>query len=138
MNESPTQSEHQSSSSLKPLDAIGIGASLLCLIHCMAMPVLVAFAPMLVPQFFEGPAAHYILGIVVLTFAILAIGPGYARHKKMPVAVLAVAGVSAVLCATFLMNESRWEFPLITAGNVVLIVAHVKNYRLISKPCCSH
>jgi hypothetical protein len=42
----------------------------------------------------------------------------------------------AVLIATFLLGESRYEFPLITAGNLMLIVAHVKNYKLISKACC--
>jgi hypothetical protein len=123
-------------SALRPLDMLGIGASSLCLVHCMAMPVLIAAMPMFVPQVLEGPVAHYILGIAVLTFALLAIGPGYARHRQNGVAIFAAIGVVAVLIATFLLGESRYEFPLITAGNLMLIVAHVKNYKLISKACC--
>jgi hypothetical protein len=131
------QEEHVApSNNLRPLDMLGIGASSLCLVHCMATPVLIAAMPMVMPQLLEGPIAHYILGIAVFTFALLAIGPGYARHRKTAVAVIASIGVLAVLIATFVLGESRWEFPLITAGNLMLIVAHIKNFKLISKPCC--
>ena len=126
---------------LLSLDMLGIVASGACVVHCVALPFVVALIPSLGLQFLEGNFAHRLLAGFVLSFALLAVLPGYMKHKQTPVLFSMVAGLSLVLFATFarapLMRES-YELPLITAGNFILVLTHMRNRRLVSCPVASH
>jgi hypothetical protein len=130
--------EHTSRQAIVSMDALGIFASTLCLIHCLAMPLLVAFLPVLGLQFLEGHAAHQILAGFVVAFGLLAILPGYMKHRKPAVLAGLIIGLFLVLTATFGsvagMSETL-ELPLITVGNLVLVVSHLFNRQLCK---CNH
>jgi uncharacterized membrane protein (UPF0136 family) len=130
--------EHNSRQTIVSMDALGIFASTVCLIHCLAMPLVVAFLPLLGLEFLEGHGAHQALAGFVVAFGLLAILPGYMKHRKPAVLAGLVIGLTFVLAATFGyavgLSESA-ELPLITVGNLVLVVSHLFNRQLCK---CNH
>ncbi len=130
--------EHNSRRTIVSMDALGIFASTVCLIHCLAMPLVVAFLPLFGLQFLEGHGAHVALAGFVVLFGLAAILPGYMKHRKPAVLAGLVVGLTLVLAATFGyvvgLSESA-ELPLITVGNLVLVVSHLFNRKLCQ---CDH
>jgi prepilin signal peptidase PulO-like enzyme (type II secretory pathway) len=130
--------EHQSAVAIVSLDNLGIAASSLCLVHCLAMPFVIAFLPLLGWQFLEGRPAHRILAFFVFSFAVFAVVPGYWKHKKTSVLLSMLFGLSLVLIATFTARQfmpERLELPLITLGNLILVATHWRNRALAE---CRH
>jgi hypothetical protein len=122
--------EHTTSSAIISLDALGITASTICIIHCMAMPFVITMLPFLGWQFMEGRTAHHILAGFVITFALLAVVPGYLKHKRRDVLASMLLGLSFVLYATFAPRRilpENLELPLITIGNIILVATHWRN-----------
>lgn len=115
------------------MDTLGIAASSLCLVHCLAMPLVVGILPLVGLKFLEGHQAHVMLAFFVLSFALLAIVPGYFRHKRADILAMMLVGVGLVLYATFAaqytLGESA-EIPLITIGNLILVATHLRNRAL--------
>jgi len=130
--------EHTSRQAIVSMDTLGICASTLCLIHCLAMPLVVAFLPLFGLQFLEGHGAHQVLAGFVVAFGLLAILPGYMKHRQPAVLAGLIVGLALVLFATFGyavgLSESA-ELPLITVGNLVLVVSHLFNRQLCK---CNH
>jgi hypothetical protein len=121
---------HSTARAIVSLDTLGITASTLCIIHCMAMPFVITMLPVLGWQFLEGKTAHRVLAAFVITFALTAVVPGYFKHRRRDVLVSMLVGLGCVLYATFapsaILPES-FELPLITLGNLVLVATHWRN-----------
>jgi hypothetical protein len=124
------QHVHSATNAIVSLDALGITASTICIIHCMAMPFIITMLPVLGWQFLEGKTAHRVLAAFVITFALTAVVPGYFKHRRRDVFVSMLVGLGFVLYATFapsaILPESL-ELPLITAGNLILVATHWRN-----------
>jgi hypothetical protein len=133
--------EHTTSNAIVSMDTLGITASTICIIHCMAMPFLITLLPLFGWQFLEGRTAHRVLAAFVLTFALLAVVPGYLKHRRQDILASMLAGLSCVLYATFapadIMPEAL-ELPLITIGNIILVATHWRNRKLSSCQMHSH
>ncbi len=111
-------------------DTLGICASSLCLVHCMAVPLLISVLPVVGSRFLEADWTHKALAFFVLSFALLAVAPGYLKHKKRAVLLGLATGLSFVLAATFLSGkllDNKWEVPLITIGNLIVVATHWRN-----------
>lgn len=127
------QEHHKKVQTTVLLDNLGIAASTLCLIHCMAMPFLVALLPFLGLQFLEGEVAHRVIALFVFAFAIFAIGPGYMQHRKKQVLIATIFGLSLVAGALLIagpMFGEQYELPFITTGNLILVITHLRNRKL--------
>jgi hypothetical protein len=121
---------HSTANAIVSLDTLGITASTICIIHCMAMPFIITLLPVLGWQFLEGKTAHRVLAAFVLTFALTAVVPGYLKHKRRDVLVSMLVGLGFVLYATFAPGAvlPEWlELPLITTGNLILVATHWRN-----------
>jgi hypothetical protein len=117
------------------MDTLGIAASSLCLVHCLAMPFIIGMLPFLGLQFLEGHQAHVVLAGFVLAFAVTAVVPGYFKHHRKDILAAMFLGLSLVLIATFSATSEAMELPLITAGNLILVATHMFN-RALSR--CTH
>lgn len=127
------QEHHKKVQTTVLLDNLGIAASTLCLIHCMAMPFLIALLPFLGLQFLEGEVAHRVIALFVFAFAIFAIGPGYMQHRKKQVLIATIFGLSLVAGALLIagpMFGEQYELPFITTGNLILVITHLRNRKL--------
>lgn len=120
------------------LDNLGIVASMLCLVHCLALPFIITLVPFLGLQIFEGHEAHLWMGGFVWAFALFGMVPGYLKHQKRQVLAGMVIGLSlvtfAILGAEPLLGE-QWELPFIVSGNLILVAVHWWNRGLFK---CGH
>ena len=110
------------------LDGAAVGLSALCLIHCLALPLLVAGLPFLA-QFSEGHL-HAQMLVVVLPLSTIALGLGY-RHHRSKLIVLAGAFGMLTLFVGATLAHARWglaaDRSFTITGALVLATAHFYN-----------
>ena len=98
------------------------------------MPLLIGILPALGLTFLQGHAAHQLLAFFVVGFALAAVLPAYLKHRRVTVLASMIIGIGLVLLATFgsgtLFPES-YELPLITVGNLLVVVTHWRNRHLV-------
>jgi len=112
----------------RALDAAGVGLSTLCLVHCLALPVAAAAAP-LAAQLAEAEWVHWAIVALAAPAAILAIAPSLAlRPFPWAVPVFASLGLTGLVSALFVRTEML-ETGLTTLGGVLLASAHILNWR---------
>jgi hypothetical protein len=86
------------------LDGTAVGLSALCLIHCLALPLLVAGLPFLA-QFSEGHL-HAQMLVVVLPLSIVALGLGFRHHRSIQIVIAGIIGMSLLtIGATYAHSE---------------------------------
>ncbi|MGB8768521.1 MAG: MerC domain-containing protein, partial [Candidatus Korobacteraceae bacterium] len=83
-------------------DCIGIGLSLLCLIHCLALPVLIAFAPAILRNLPGDDVTHRSLAVAIGVVGFLAFRSGYKIHRRRWVLAAFVTGLLLVSIAAVL------------------------------------
>lgn len=120
-------------------DRIGVAASVLCLIHCLLLPLAVPMLPLL-----SGVAAaesvHEGLLVLLSVCAVFAFVPGYRTHRTL--SVLVYGGLGVILLAAGVLAHDvavldGLDTPLTVIGGVVLIATHWVNLRLCrSCPVC--
>jgi hypothetical protein len=119
------------------MDTLGVCASSLCMVHCMAMPFVISFLPAFSERYFSHDMVHQVLAFFVVFFCLSAVIPGYLKHRNQSVFALMLGGLVIVLFATFgadALLGARWETPLITGGNFAVVGAHLLNRKF---GCCS-
>jgi hypothetical protein len=110
------------------LDGAAVGLSALCLIHCLALPLLVAGLPFLA-QFAEGHL-HAQMLIVVLPLSTVALGLGFRHHRNVVIVAAGIVGM-AVLTVGATVAHSHWglaaDRSFTIVGALVLATAHFYN-----------
>jgi len=79
-------------------DRLGISASALCLVHCVALPFLLAGMPALAR--FEsslGTGFHIAMAVLVTATVIPALRGGYKRHRDVPTLAFGGWGLTLIL-----------------------------------------
>ena len=106
------------------LDASATGLSLLCLIHCLLLPVLAAFMP-LAGVFAEMEWIHKVLVLTALPITVLAI----VRHRQskavLSFIIPAVLGLALLFAAGFAEELHEIETEITAVGGVLLAGAHI-------------
>jgi tetrahydromethanopterin S-methyltransferase subunit C len=112
-------------------DGLGIFTSILCAIHCALLPLVVSFLPLLGLGFIRHPLFEY--GMIGLAFIIgtSALWHGFNRHHHRLTPWLLFAGGMMMLIAKEVWG--RYELYFLPVAVVLIISAHVVNYRL-SRP----
>jgi len=110
-----------------------LGASLLCLVHCLALPVIFALLPALSSFLPVGESFHlWMLGIAVPASG-LALVSGHAKHSAWWPLLLGVTGLSLLAVGVLMFGETGLETPLTVFGAILLALAHIWNMRLRRK-----
>lgn len=121
-------------------DRVGVLASTACAAHCVILPVLLV-AGTTVPAWFLGEEVfHQAILFVVLPAALVAFSLGCRRHKDHWVIGLGSVGLLGIVLAAFLhgpLGESG-ERILTFGAATLLVLAHVRNYRLCRSANCEH
>src|SRR5690606_29514396 len=114
------------------IDRIAIVLSTVCIVHCLAMPFLIALVPVAALTF--GSDAHFhelMLWLVVPTSAV-GFALGYRVHRNFGVVGIGAAAV-VVLALAALWGHDAWGRTFETSANVaaslVLAFAHWRNFR---------
>jgi hypothetical protein len=112
------------------LDASAIGLSGLCLAHCLALPVVSAFLPVL-GTWAEAEWVHmaFLAAAVPISTVALVRSGGW---KAPEVLGLAMIGIGLLASGVFLAPDEGAEFAMTIAGGLALATAHTLNWRQLS------
>lgn len=120
----------------KYFDRVAIVLSTICIVHCLAMPFVIALLPVTALALGGDGHFHTLMLWFVVPTSILGFGLGVRVHKRagiVLVGALAIAG----LAVTALWGHSAWdpsaEVAVNVAASVVLAAAHWRNFREVRR-----
>lgn len=107
-------------------DVSAIGLSGLCLVHCLALPVLAAFLPMF-GAWSHAEWVHLVFAAIAVPLTGLALWRAH-RRRSLPVVLrlLAVTGLAGLVAGAF--GPEAMDTPVTVAGSLMLATAHVWNW----------
>lgn len=110
------------------LDAWAVALSTLCLIHCLALPMLAAALPLL-GVWAHDEWVHIVFVAIALPLTGFALWRAH-RCRPLPSALRALAalGLAGLLTGALGWPEETWETPLTVSGSLMLASAHVWNW----------
>lgn len=112
------------------IERAALGASFLCLVHCLALPIAIAALPALGSLLPSDSNFH--LGM--LAFAVLASGytltAGQAQHGHSTPLLAGLFGLFALMIGVLAFGGTWLETAFTVAGALLLATAHIANLRL--------
>lgn len=112
------------------IEGAAVSASLMCLVHCLALPFLLLLLPGIIGLFAQSAAFHYVALALVVPSALAAFLLGYRRHRALLPALLGVSGVGCLTVAVLPGAGAGVEFWFTVAGSLLLVTGHILNWRL--------
>ncbi len=120
-------------------DGMAISASTLCIVHCLATPLLIVLIPILASTGLADEAFHRWLLLLIVPTSVLALWLGCRRHKSRVVLYAGLSGLTLIGAAAIwghaLVGESG-EKAATVAGGLMLAAGHWRNYRLCRDAEC--
>lgn len=112
------------------LDGAAIGASLLCLIHCIGLPILFALLPALASIGLPSSEwLHLLLLLTAIPVSALALVGGWRAHGWVVPMLLGALGLSGLAAGLAFDSVPGAETALTVAGSLALAMAHLGNWR---------
>jgi len=122
-------------------DRFSIGISLLCVVHCLGVPLVLSVYPAALATSLLSEEFHQMLLWLVLPSSAVAVQFGCWRHRDWLVLAGAVAGLSVLVVAAGLEGQllSGVGETLVTLlGSALLVASHLRNFSLCRHCDCSH
>ena len=123
------------------LDRFSIGFSTLCLLHCLAVPVLVSVVPVFATFALADERFHLALVALVVPTRVIALCLGCRLHKSRRILICGFAGVFVLVVAAILGGQHLGEIGetvLTVLGASVVALAHWFNFRACRACDCEH
>lgn len=121
------------------LDRLSISASALCLLHCLATPLLLVALPVLSATFMADETFHLWMVTIVLPLSLAALFIGCRRHRDGLVITLGLIGLLGLILAALLghdvLGETGEKVATVVSG-LLLAAGHWRNYRLCRLSDC--
>jgi MerC mercury resistance protein len=111
------------------LERIAVGASLLCLAHCIALPLIIAALPILSVVLAIPETFHLVMLLIAIPFSGVALFIGRGHHARGWPLLVRTAGLALLAIAIFFYGNTAWEAPLTVLGSLFLAAAHLFNWR---------
>lgn len=116
-------------------DFLGFLASMLCAVHCAALPLILTFSALSGLSFLANHTIEFVfLGIsaVIATWSLI---PSYKEHHQNIKPLLIVAVGFAFLISSRFLPHGILEHTITAIGGFTVAIAHVVNWKLM-KSCC--
>jgi len=114
-------------------DNIAISLSLLCTLHCLALPLILVLIPSVASLQLQNEAFHFWMVLVVIPVSLYALTLGCKQHNRVYIFAIGGTGLSLLLMAVILPEPLLGEYgEKITTllGASLIAIAHFTNYRL--------
>ena len=123
------------------LDGVAVFLSATCLLHCLALPVLITLYPIAHSSILDEQTFHLVMLLLILPASLIALTIGCRTHKDVPTMLLGAIGLT-VLTVTALFGHDLvgidGERILTSIGGLVLAAAHIQNFRICRADHCDH
>ncbi len=114
-------------------DKVAIGLSMVCTLHCLALPMLLVVLPSAVALPLDNEAFHLWMIIAVIPTSVYALTLGCRQHKRYRLLILGITGLAMLITALLLEGTGIGEVsekPLTVLGAALIAIGHGFNYRL--------
>ena len=122
------------------MDKAAIGLSMICVVHCLLVPIAIVMVPALGATFVEDEYFHYAILFLVLPTSLIALGLGCRQHGRREILLMGLAGLM-VLCLILIVGEERLgetgERISTVVGSGIIALAHLRNFRLCRTVKCA-
>ena len=116
-------------------DALGVGTSLACAIHCALLPVVLSSLPVFGINIIHNLYVEW--GMIALAFVVGSyyLFHGYIKHHRSikPVLIFSLGFIFLILKQFF----TQYEIPFLILAVVLIISAHFYNFGLCQRSKCS-
>lgn len=117
------------------LDAGALALSSLCLLHCLALPLLAAALP-LFGAWAQAEWVHLLFVAIALPLTGYALWRADRRHRLPVMAWIAAGlGLGLLLAGALELPSHAWETPLTVTGSLLLAATHIWNARRRHRHC---
>ena len=113
------------------LDRAAIALSGLCLLHCLALPLIILVLPALGAD--DGGHFHVQMLIVVVPVSVVAFAMGIKRHRRYAVVAAGVVGIGLMAIGATVAHDRFGllaDTLLTVSGALILATAHFYNSKL--------
>jgi len=112
------------------LDGAAIGASLICLIHCIGLPILFALLPAMATIGLPSSEwLHLVLLLTAIPVSGLALVGGWRAHGAVVPLMLGALGLAGLAAGLAFGSTPGAETALTVTGSLALAMAHIGNWR---------
>ena len=120
----------------KYFDRVAIALSTICIVHCLAMPFVIALLPVTALALGNDGHFHALMLWFVVPTSILGLGLGVRVHRRADIAAWGALAIAA-LAAAALWGHNSWdpsaEVLVSVAASVALAAAHWRNFREVRR-----
>lgn len=125
----------------KLLDTSAVILSGICLLHCLALPVLLTLVPLAGVNLLDETTFHLVMLVIVLPISVVALTIGCLQHKDRATLLLGTLGLGILGATAFFGHD--WfgltgERVVTSFGGLVLAAAHIQNFRCCRYHDCQH
>lgn len=124
----------------KRLDQIAIALSAVCIVHCLAVPFVVAFLPVAAVAFGDDAHFHELMLWLVVPTSVVGFWLGYRIHGNARTVLIGLIGLTGIAIAAH-WGHTAWPFAaeagVSIVASFVLAIAHFRNFREVRR-CHTH
>ena len=120
-------------------DKTAIGLSIICALHCLALPSLLVMLPALTALNLADEMVHIWMLVAVIPISIYALTKGCRKHKRLEIMALGLTGLAALIAAALLGHDilgETGEKTVVTTGAFIIAVSHWQNHQLCRRLNC--
>lgn len=115
----------------KTIDVIAITSSIICAIHCAAIPIVLSFSSLSSLHFLENPYIEWTFILLGLAFVFLSLWPSYKKtHLNKKPLLCAFFGFALIALGRLDFTE-LWEVSNTVIGAILVATAHYFNWKIL-------
>lgn len=117
-------------------DKAAIGLSVLCIIHCLVIPVMLIIMPAMTVIALSDEFFHRWLLILVIPISLFALTLGCRKHKRYSIFLWGISGLILLVLLSYLGHDvlsETGEKLLTVLSATILAYGHLRNHQLCKK-----
>ena len=115
------------------IDIIALTSSLICAVHCAAIPIVLSFSSLSSLHFLENPYIEWTFILLGLVFVLISLWPSYTKHHQR-IKPLVYAFFGFLLIALGRLDYTElWEVGFTVFGAFLVSLSHYFNWKILKQ-----
>ncbi|MBA3582075.1 MAG: MerC domain-containing protein [Gammaproteobacteria bacterium] len=112
---------------LRYFDGSALLLSLICLAHCLLLPLLITASP-LISIFTDAEWLHIGLLTTAIPVSLLGLWLGFRQHRQLAWLLIGIIGLTLMTLAIMYANNESQETYFTVSGVILIAIAHCLNW----------